>query len=508
MKTILYSTKAALFIPVLACLFSLQLKAQTDFNLSDYKNPDYQYRSLDFGLGLTGNNSINKKDYPYNYSNKINNNSFNGNLTSNYFSIKNSEYYQGSQNYWFNFSTFGSNNKTEAGSSTISESTYKQNSQYLSIGVNSSNRFYNSKKRFIETNLIFSGELGNLTNKTTSDTKTYPYNYKNQSGNYRMSASIPLLVGTGRIEEVQDARLAVYILDDLLKSGDLTRTPDKEEILALSEFITQTKNQRFFDSRIRKIAEITAIDSFLTANGLKGQSDASYYTLINDNWDNSNGPVRATGRRFSIGITPGFSTEFDKSIDYSVDTTSSTAFSYLKSKNTDQLDSWNLDAIAQFVCERPINLTWQRSTTASMGYSLYNSNSIYKTYNDDVLTVEIKESEKTPNFSVGITHSYGYYPNSRTSIKFGANAFLQQYWHDRKTDDGLTINNDETNINSNLFLNCNYYFSPQLRFSVYINEAYQFTKEIVNGTEGNPNDIIKENYFTSHINASITYSLF
>ena len=42
MKTILYSTKAALFIPVLACLFSLQLKAQTDFKLSDYKNPDYQ----------------------------------------------------------------------------------------------------------------------------------------------------------------------------------------------------------------------------------------------------------------------------------------------------------------------------------------------------------------------------------------------------------------------------------------------------------------------------------
>jgi hypothetical protein len=508
MKTIQYSLKAIILLSMLTGLLSLNTIGQTDFNLSDYKNPDYQYRSLDFGLGLTGNNSINKSDYSDNYTNKRNNNSFNGNLISDYYSTKNSKYYQGSQNYRFNFSTYGSKNKTEAGISTLSESTNKANSQYLSVAVNSSNRFYNSRKRFVETNLNFSGELGNSTSKNTSDIKTYPYSYKNQSGNYLISASIPLLVGTGRIEEVQDARLAVYILDDLLKSGDLTRTPDKEEILALSEFITQTKNQRFFDSRIRKIAEITAIDSFLTANGLKGQSDASYYTLINDNWDNSNGPVRATGRRFSIGVAPGFDTEFDKATDYSVDSTNSTAFSYFKSKNTDQLDSWNLDAIAQFVCEKPINLTWQRSSSASLGYSLYSSNSIYKTYNDDMQTGEIKDSEKSPNFSVGITHSYGYYPNSRTSIRFGANAYLQQYWRDRKTDDGLTVTNDETNIVSNLFLNCNYYFSPQLRFSVYVNEAYQFTKEIVNGTGGNPNDVTKANYFSSNINASITYSLF
>jgi hypothetical protein len=508
MKTILYSTKAALFIPILACLFSLQLTAQTDFNLSDYINPDYQYRSLDFGLGLTGNNSINNSEYLDNYTNNRSNNSFNGNLNTNYYSTKNSRFYQGSQYYRFNFSAYGSNNKTKAGNSTLAESTSKANSQYLSIGVNSSNRFYNSKKRFIETNLNFSGELGNSASKNTSDTKTYPYLYESQSGNYLMSGSIPLLVGTGRIEEVQDARLAVYILDDLLKSGDLTRTPNKEEILAFSKFITQTKNQRFFDSRIRKIAEITAIDSFLTANGLKGQSDASYYTLINDNWNNSNGPVRATGRRFSIGVAPGFATEFDKSTDYSVDSASSTEFRYFKSKNTGQLDSWTLDAIAQYVCEKPINLTWQRSTTASMGYSLYNSNSIYKTYNDDVQTGEMKETVNSPNFSVGIIHSYGYYPNSRTSILFGANAYLHQYWYDRETNDGLTVNSDETDIMSSLFLNCNYYFSPQLRFSVYINEAFQFNKEIVNGTAGNPDDIIKENYFSSHINASITYSLF
>lgn len=508
MKTMQYSAKVVLLLGLFTCLFTFNSIAQSDFNLSDYKNPDYQYRSLDFGLGIAGNNSIIKSEFVDYYTDKNNNNSFFGDFRTSYFFTKNSEFYQGSQAYHLNFSAYGSKNKSEASGSTIYESTSKANSQNMSLGVYSSNRFYNSKKRFIETNLDFSGNFGNSTNNRTTSVKTYPYNYKNQYGDYLMSASIPLLVGTGRIEEVQDARLAVYILDDLLKSGDLTKTPDKDEILAFAKFITQTKNQRFFDSRIRKIAEITSIDSFLTANGLKGQSDASYYTLINDNWDNSNGPVRATGRRFSIGITPGFSTEFDKSIGYSVDSTSSTALSYLKSKNTDQMDSWNLDATAQFVCEKPINLTWQRSSSASLGYSLYNSNSIYKTYNDDVQTGELKESDKSPNLSFGITHSYGYYPNSRTSIRFGANAFLQQYWHDLKTADGINVHNDETNIVGNLFLNCNYYFSPQLRFSVYINEAYQFTKEIVNGTEGNPNDIIKENYFTSHINASITYSLF
>jgi hypothetical protein len=506
MKTILYSTKAALFIPVLACLFSLQLKAQTDFKLSDYKNPDYQYRSLDFGLGLSGNNSIIKSEFVDDYTDKNNNNTFFGDFRTSYFSTKNSEFYQGSQSYQLNFSAYGSKNKSETSGSTVFESTNKGNSQNMSFGVYSSNRFYNSKKRFIETNLDFSGLLGNSKNNRTTSMITYPYNYKNQSGNYLISATVPLLVGTGRIEEVQDARLAVYILDDLLKSGDLTKTPDKDEILAFSKFITQTKNQRYFDSRIRKIAEITSIDSFLTANGLKGQSDASYYTLINDNWDNSNGPVRTTGSRFSIGIEPGFSSEFDQYINYVVDTNATVTD--LKSKNIQQIDSWKLDAVAYYVCEKPINLSWQRSTTVSLAYSLANNETSSKSYSNDVLTDDLNQMTHAPGLLIGAAHSYGYYPNSRTSIRFGANAYLHQYWLDNKLNDNPSVNSDDTQIVSNLFLNCSYYFSPQLRFSVYVFEMYQYNKVTEKGTALGSHDVTRKNYFNSNINASITYSLF
>ncbi|NOU46340.1 MAG: hypothetical protein HOO86_04675 [Bacteroidales bacterium] len=508
MKTMQYSAKVILLLGLFTCLFTFNSIAQTDFNLSDYKNPDYQYRSLDFNFGLSGNNMYNKQSFPDNYNSKYTRNSFNGNLDTRYFSTKNSKFYQGSQTYRLNYRTNGYNDKFVEEDSTHLESSGKSFTQNLEIGANSANRFYNNKKRFVEVDLNFSGGFDNQLRRNEKDIEAYPYKYENRSNDYQVSASIPLLIGTGRIEQVQDARLAVYILDDLLKSDDLKRTPEKDEIVALAEFITQTKNQRFFDSRLRKIAEITAIDSFLTVRNLKGQSDASYYTLLNDNWDFSNGPVRSTGSRFSIGIAPQVYASFNELKESYHDTLNSPVVISYNNIDNSRMDSWGLDAMARYVYEKPINLTWQQTSTADLRYSLYNSQSILKTYEKDVLTDENKVNVNDPNVELFLSHVYDYYPNSRTNIQMGASARFIQHWTDDQWNDDPEVNSQEINIHGGLSLYGNYYFSPQLRFSMGVHGDYLYSKNTIIGTADLPDEVTKSTQFASNVSAHITYSLF
>ncbi|PKP32582.1 MAG: hypothetical protein CVT99_04380 [Bacteroidetes bacterium HGW-Bacteroidetes-16] len=483
------------------------LQAQTDFNLSDYKNPDYNWRSLDFRFGLNGNNSFQKNAFQNNDVNKDYQNTFYSNLNTRYFSVRNSQYYQGSQTYWLNFAANSYHGKSVSDNSFTTESSKKYNSQHLALGANSINRYYNDKKRFFEVDLNLTGDLGNSVTKNEADQEAYPYTYKNRRNNYQVSASLPLLVGTGRIEEVQDARLAVYILDDLQKAGDLTKTPDKEDILAFASFITETKNQRYFDSRIRKIADITAIDSFLIVNGLKGQSDASYYTLINDNWDYAAGPSRSSGRRFSIGLVPGLGSTFDELKWYNRDTLNASVFE-TTNKNNNQEIFWNVDAVAYYVCEKPLNLYWQQSTQVNVGYSLYKSNLHTKDYVDNVLGFERDVVTNSPNLGLNMSYALGYFPNSRTNISMTAGAGIRQYWEDTKVDDDPKVDINQTNVNGSLILTCYYYFSPQLRLSVNVSEEYYYSLNKYKEAAISNSDVENTKNFASRITASFTYSIF
>jgi len=507
MKTIRHFTRLFLLSLFFTGLLTNSLQAQTDFNLSDYKNPDYHWRSLDFRFGLNGNNSFQKNAFQNNEVNKDYQNTFYGNLNTRYFSVRNSQTYQGSQTYWLNFAANSNYNKSVSDNSIASESSQKYNTQHLALGANSLNRYYNEKKRFFEVDLNFRGELGNSIRKIESGEEIYPYNYKYHINDYQVSASLPLLVGTGRIEEVQNARLAVYILDDLQKAGDLTRIPEKEDVLAFASFITETKNQRYFDSRIRKIADITAIDSFLIVKGLKGQSDASYYTLINDNWDYAAGPSRSSGRRFSIGLVPGLGTLFNEWMFYNRDTLNSSAFE-TTNKNNNQEIFWNVDAVANYVCEKPLNLYWQQSTQVNVGYSLYKSNLRSKYYTDNMLEYEREVVTNSPNLGLNMSYTLGYFPNSRTNISMIAGAGIRQYWEDTKVDDDPKVDINQTDVNGSLILTCYYYFSPQLRLSVNVSEEYYYSLNKYKEAAISNSDVENTKNFASSITASFIYSIF
>jgi hypothetical protein len=54
-----------------------------------------------------------------------------------------------------------------------------------------------------------------------------------------VSTSFFLLAGWSRIERVEDASLAVYILDDLNKAGQLAREVSKEDVTELASHISE-----------------------------------------------------------------------------------------------------------------------------------------------------------------------------------------------------------------------------------------------------------------------------
>jgi hypothetical protein len=499
--------KAMILLSTITFMFFGNLTAQDQFRLSDYKNPDYKWKQLDLQFGLGGSNSYNKQEIEFGTSENQKDLQVNSNLRANYYGTKNSSHYQGYQNLLFSGSV-NSDNYSETDLVENLENTRKTNFQDFLISAQTVNRFYNDKKRFAEIDLDIHGQLNNTTGKYSDDQETYPFNYKSAWCTHIIMASLPLLIGTGRIEEVQDARLAVYILDDLTKAGDLKKIPTNEETMAFAQFITETKNQRFFDSRIRKIAEITAIDSFLTVRNLKSQSDASYYTLLNDNWDNSNGPVRETGGRFSVGLMPAIDLSYHNSQQFYRDTLSnSDVIDNYTHKSNSHDDSWNLDVVAGYAWEKPSSLYWQHSFNTGIAYSLYYEEVNSKVFERDTLTLENSIRLDSPNLELDLGYSIGYYPNSRTSIKLGIITSYNQFWG---KETGTAIEDRDAGkiiVNNDLVLSCYYYISPQIRFYLDISSRYSFNK--LNETpEGDEPGYKKTHNLQNRISASLTYSIF
>ncbi|NTV83198.1 MAG: hypothetical protein HGA23_02720 [Bacteroidales bacterium] len=503
-------TLKATFLLISAILFLVSWNsfAQEQFRLSDYKNPDYRWQKLDLGFRLGGNSGFDKHEIENGQHYKNIYSQFNSGLNANYYGTKNSASYQGYQDFGLGTDLLTSRDKFEDLANDGNGTDHKYRSGRIMLSGATINRFYNQKKRFFETDLNLIGEYGHSAGQYSADQEPLPYPYKSNNNNYRISASLPLLVGAGRIEEVQDARLAVYILDDLLASGDLKRAPTAEETMAFSGFITLTKNQRFFDTRIRKIAEITAIDSFLTVLNLKAESDASYYTLLNDNWDNANGPVRSAGGRFSVGLAPELELTLQENEQFWRDTLYDPAVKESYSNwSEDRFNAWGLDFVSGYTWEKPANLYWQHTIDAGLVYSLYQWTFNMKDFEKDSLVLNTETRANSPNARVHLGYNIGYYPNSRTQITMGINTAYNQFWGDEVTNGGDEIDIGRVLVNNSLHLTCYYYISPQVRFMLSLFSNYSYIKQNQDQPESETGDAFNHD-FQNSISASLFYSIF
>lgn len=452
----------------LSLFYMLSLSAQyDDYKLDSYVNPVYKRQELNVGLSSAGN--INSSKYMdsgnerYNRGNKF----LNGGVSLDFNKQKNSENFQGKTLMGFSGSGSYSKNKQEYSSPNYIDN--QTNDSYnLSVSLDHQGYYYNKNKKFIE----FSPYLNVGMNGTNKKNEYTNYTKEENEHRYRIDAKISIGVGTGRIEAVEDARQAVYILQDLQKRNILTKTLSEEEINLFAQQITAIKYKRQFDSRVKLIEEITTIDSFLVANGYVDRSNPTpYYTTLYDDWMYAGLIQRSAGSRFSIGITPEYSfSEVGMKEIYDPSSSGNSC--------DDTYNGYSLGGAfyINYVNEKPVNLYWQRSVEVV-------SNTSFKRYGnwdeDEIMS------------SLSGMYKLGYYPNTRTSLSGSASQGLT--WVEL---DNLISSKTE------LAFQASYYVSPQLRISGTCGFEYSFLRIMDSDEEK------YDNYPSVRFSFNLIYSIF
>lgn len=453
------------------------------FDLSSYKLPEIKRHQLDFNIDLKGSKYKYDRNYEISPDYYYNTSSLDGKIDLNYSFYKNSEKFQSSQSYGINFSPSFYDQKDK---DDLLYESYDLNS---SLFIFSENRFYYNSVGFFETDLIVDGGIWQ------SNQNSYPYKEENDQKN--INVSIPIYSGFGRIEQVQDSRLAIYIFDELNKQGKLTRIPSQDEIIEFSELISKLKNERFFDSRLHKIHEIEEVDSFLQTKGLINGADSKYFTIVNDNWDYASTPIRESGHRISFGFEPELYIYQNNQIDEE--------YSNIE-KSERNNNHYSLKANIKYEIEKPINLYWQSSFyfLAFGEYLIGKNESIYK---EEDMTMTTKTEIESPQLSTSIKYSLGFYPNSRTDLSISlALNFLKAFG--KETTNSLDNNINHMEIFPYSRINLNYYISPQFRLNVNYSINYRYIESDSHYYEHNYTDYLMYKSINQSINIGFIYKIF
>ena len=455
--------KAGFFILGLSSLMALCAtsalgqEAYKNYDIGSYRLPDITRNELDFSVNSEGQFSdMSESD--------VVSGSIVGNFDVTFNRYRNARTFRGTQEAIFRFS--GSHNKDNDGE--------KRGSYNVGLSYNNSSRFYGDDYEglFFETGgrAFFSYYRDKLSGTAAYQTKT-------KSGDIVLA--LPLRMGKGRIERVEDARQAIYILENLAKRQVLSRELTGEEIDAFARLISTMKNKRFFDARLQMIDEVTAVDSFLVASGALASGGAAYFTTLYDYWMYGDLFERKSGTEISGGVTPGFSY-------------------YRYRQPGDQVNVGlhesrrrmpSISADVRFDYERPLNLYWQNSAWVSLSGNYQLEKYWEKAWN----AVEADRKEKNYQARLAGRYAFGYYPNSRTNINLGIEETLGWDKYDYSVYDESFLS-----VKTLLALDLYYYFSPQFRLAV-------------NGRLGHYyEDRANSNYtrWLGNLTLTLTYSLF
>ena len=362
---------------------SLLVNAQDkNFDLSKYKFPDYKRHELNFNFNSNGSNYKNSYDEPS--SNGT------GNIVRNV-----NSYYSSHSNfslgYQYDYLTRSRIDQVHASLSgqydftkvhSFTENT-KQMNPNLSLNFGGSRRYYLTEdKLFLELAPDLGYNISEIKRTTGGIVDT---NNKSNSFN----ALIDLGVGIGRMEKVSDLWQAYYILEKLKEQKSLVRELDEKDIFEFASFASKLKNKRFFDARLRKIAELQAIDSLLHKQGLIKASDISYFTTLNDYWSFAYFQDRESGRVLKLWLSPQYSRYYYKSVGTSSQISTNTKLvSNLSFNHTKQL-----------------NLFWDRHLNVLLS-------------NETLIDMTGSNSDNYPKnlFQTDVNFGFDFFPNSRTSV--------------------------------------------------------------------------------------------
>jgi hypothetical protein len=487
-------------------LFSVKTSVaqNTTFKLSDYKNPDYLYQSMDLNFGL--NNSLYGFNDKGNAENSYNSFSLNSQAGAVYERYLNSPKAQGDLRISFNAGIGSGTNNAKYSSNAYDEIKNKSFNHNERLDISGLHRFYNQKNNFIEVNgSIVLNNQGNNSNDKSSFAGTVIRSEERSQKYFQNGVNGTFLIGKGRIEQVQDARMALYLLDDLYKLNREKRVVSDEDVNDLAQLITRLKYKRFFDDRLRKIAEITAIDSLMQQKEIISAADATYFTSLNDNWEYANNPIRDNGHRLFTGLKSYFGYTRNNAFVNKIIPEDLTGEETATNKNV------GLFLVLGYAYEKPASLKWQNSASikGEIGIHQHFENKTVK--NEPDSETETKSySESAPSMNLYGEYGFGYYPTSRTWLTF--RWWVSTGWDKKMEGD---TKKEKENIENDFYiytgpqLNAFYYLSEKLRLSFSYNGSfafnnYKYTSDIPDGLV----DKATRSVWNQSVNAALTYSLF
>lgn len=459
-------------------VLSFDISAQEyKYDISKYYTPDIVRNQLDFSFNT--NNSFSNSKAKVDTTRTTYSTQLNGTIAPNFTTYTNTRKRvsllqingQFSGSYSKNGATYQSSNKSS------------QTNDYLNL--NYSNHFYNSSNQFLSLGISssFQADINNTTQELNSTTS------KGSSKSYVLNIYPAIGVGVGRIESVEDARQAIYILDDFSKKGVLTRQLNNDEIFQLSQLISHVKNKRFLDSRLHLTDEITSVDSFFVSNKLLDKSGTPYFTSLYDNWQYGALYSRKSGQLFEVTFTPSYNWNYKND---------SPVGNYFPSINRKSL---NAALILTYTYEKPVNLNWQHSVSASLkGITSLENNTNTEVFNINE-TNSIGALTGFDNRSINLNGSYtlGFYPNTRTY--FSANVSQNFQLLQLKGVSNYDSNSEKlfasvTSINFNTY----YYLSQQLRLSFRVSLTNNYANESIFKNSSN--------YLYGEFGGTLSYSFF
>jgi len=476
-KKIITSSIFCFFCGVLSFNISAQ---EYKYDISKYYTPDIVRNQLD--LSFNTNNSFNNYSAKTDTTRSTYSTKLNGTIAPNFTTYTNTRkrvsFLQINGQFAGNYSTNRDINQSNSNKNF-------QTSNYLNLTY--SNRFYNSSNKYLLLGISsnFQATLGNNTSGTNSISS------KNYNKQYILNIYPAIGIGVGRIESVEDARQAIYILDDFSKKGVLTRQLNNDEIFQLSQLISRVKNKRFLDARLHLTDEITSVDSFFVSNKLLDKSGAPYFTSLYDNWQYGALYSRKSGQSFEITFTPSYNWNYEND---------STVGNYFPSINRKSL---NAALALTYTYEKPVNLNWQHSVSVSLkGIASIENNTNTETEMFNVNeTNSIGALTGFDNRSINLNGSYtlGFYPSTRTY--FSANVSQNFQLLQLKGVSNYDSNSEKifasvTSINFNAY----YYLSQQLRLSFRFALTNNYSNESVFKDSSN--------YLYGEFGGTLSYSFF
>jgi len=489
-KNIIFKTcimKKKIFTSFIFCFFISAVSFDTlaqeyRYDISKYYTPDIVRNSLDLNFNSSGGLSNTATTYYSPIYQGVPNDSLktsnvNGQLYSTFSHNKNTRKLISSINLTGIFSL---SSNTDNPSNEVNKEHRSNSSNNLNF--NTSNRHYYSSNHFISYGAS-SFFTYNISKDVTGNKSVFTNRYQND---LNIGLNPYIGIGIGRIEQVEDARQAIYILEELSKKGVLTRQLTNDEIFNLSQQISRVKNKRFLDSRIHLMEEIASVDSFFVRNSLLNKEDATYFTNLYDLWINGANFSRKSGQSFEISFIPSGS--LDKSKDEYLSSTQNETF-----QNNKQ--NWgyggNLNLIYNY--EKPVYLNWQHSVTVSM-----NGSTGY--INEKDLQSTILNKNSTSGIGLNGSYTLGYYPTTRTNLSVGISEIFNQNYS--KPDISSIFDSvgwiKSHNSTTRIIFSAYYYLSRQLRLSGYAS----LNKYLYKSDYGSINN------FNAGFSAGLSYSFF